>query len=413
MFHIDAKNITLLPYSPVYEGDAVEIRCEVYNENEDGEISLSFGIDGKTRHTETVFVKKGCRGLASYTADLHGMAGSHTVSVNEASVPLEVVSERYAVLDGGFVMLGPPNDRTACDPFREAIKRMTDDDWKRYIDALADIGQRCVIIMAAYQFLSITDGDVRAHFDSALLPKSDIAADDPIAAILEEAGRRDMHVFIGVGNAYGWMGSEEHMREVYKRYGAYDAFYGWYLGFEFNMELFNAEKAKEADALVAAARELCPAKPILMSPFGMPSEAFVEYISQHDVFDIMMPQDCVGQSRLDIEGSKQAHRVLLDACRKAHKHLWANCEAFNFTDAVVDGKTVSLLVPRYKGGGMDGKEGFIQQMQAVRPYTEKIMTFMFSGFFCPHDFEPKMGGDAAVKQYEDYVKYAKGVLSEG
>ena len=73
------------------------------------------------------------------------------------------------------------------------------------------------------------------------------------------------------------------------------------------------------------------------------------------------------------------------------------------TEAALD-EAVPVLVPRFLDGGMDGEAGFLQQMQVARPYVEKIMNFMFSGFFTPPGFEPKIGGDAAVKQYVDYLK---------
>jgi hypothetical protein len=54
---------------------------------------------------------------------------------------------------------------------------------------------------------------------------------------------------------------------------------------------------------------------------------------------------------------------------------------------------------------MDGENGYIQQIQAACPHVEKVITFMFNGFFTPTDFLPHIGGDTAVKQYEDYLAY--------
>ena len=111
----------------------------------------------------------------------------------------------------------------------------------------------------------------------------------------------------------------------------------------------------------------------------------------------MMPQDCVGQGRLNIEESRKMHKRLKEVCDEVNKHLWANCEAFNFKDGI--------LVPRYKDGGMYGEGGFIEQIQAVRPHVEKIMNFAYTGFFAPTGFTPEVGGKAAVKQFEDYLEY--------
>lgn len=405
-FKIDAaRDLVLLPYSPVYEEDPLEVRCQVYNEGDDGEVTLTLSLDGTALSSETLPVKSHTYGFAKWTLDLRGKAGRHTVSVNGAATDLEVTASRRATLDGGFVMLGPPNDRIACASFRREVKQMTEADWKRYVAELAAIGQSCLIVMAAYQYLSIEEGTIAAHFDSDLYPHSDIAARDPIEVILSEAEKHGMKVLIGIGNPYGFWGTEDCFREIHRRYGAHTSFYGWYLGFELDMQDFDRERAEKFAPLIAEARALCPAKPILMSPFNSPSEAFTDYIIAHDLFDIMMPQDSMSSGLRTLEESRNTHRVLLDACRKTGKHLWANCEAFNFAPAEIDGVTQNVLVPRYKNGGMDGKAGFIQQMEAVRPYVEKILNFMFTGFFCPPGFEPTMGGKAAVKQYEDYVAY--------
>ena len=91
-------------------------------------------------------------------------------------------------------------------------------------------------------------------------------------------------------------------------------------------------------------------------------------------------------------------------CDLLNKHLWANCEAFNFKDGV--------LLPRYKTGGMDGECGFIQQIQTVAPYVEKIMNFAYTGFFTPDNFKPALGGPLAVKQFEEYLQYYTTVKGE-
>ena len=56
---------------------------------------------------------------------------------------------------------------------------------------------------------------------------------------------------------------------------------------------------------------------------------------------------------------------------------------------------------------MVGEQGFDRQIKAAEPYVEKIMTFMLSGFFCPPDFTPVPGGQAAIDQYNAYVDYMK------
>ena len=126
-------DICLIPYSSVCEKDILEIRAQGYNDGNDGDYRFEFRFDGEIICSKTVNIEKNTYGFASCRLPMHGLAGKHTVSVNGAEVELEVMKERSAKLDGGFVMLGPPNDRKPCDTFRDELKKFTDDDWKNYI----------------------------------------------------------------------------------------------------------------------------------------------------------------------------------------------------------------------------------------------------------------------------------------
>ena len=427
-FNLNADfDLRMIPYSPACESDELEIRAQAYNAGGDGEVTFVFLLDGKELGRETVAAKGGAYAFARQYLLLAGKCGEHTVTVklegdadfknDTASLPLTVRAEQKILLDGGFIMLGPPNDRDACDTFRDALKQFTEDDWRRYISEMHKIGQDCIIIMVCHQFLTLKNRDIAAHYPSALYPKSDIASNDPIAAILEEAQKNGQQVFVGVGNNYGYTGTPDDICELFERYKAYSSFYGWYLALELPMNL-STEKGiamwQRYDELYDTIRALSPAKPILSSPYGMPSEMFGDYLVTEKNIDIMMPQDWAGQLQFTIEESEQMHRLLAPMCRRAHKHFWANCESFNFTDTE-DGQYLHLawntpkryLVPRFRGGGMVGPEGFDKQMAVARPHVEKIMNFMLTGFFTPTGFTPVCGGEASVRQYEDYVAYMK------
>jgi len=419
-FSIDKDHdIRLIPYSPAYERDELEVRVQVYNSGGDGSTDVVFMLDGEAFDKVNITVASGSYGLAKTFIALKDRAGEHTVSVkltnygdavcisSSAEMPITVYKEPKPILDGGFIMLGPPNDRTVCDTYRDSVKSFTDDDWRRYVTEMKAIGQNCIMVMVAHQYLNIKTADVKAHYDSKLYPKSDIAADDPIAAILDEAGKNGQQVFIGVGNMYGYIGKPEDVEELFERYRGYKAFYGWYLALEFSMN-FRSEKDEEKwnryIPIVEKMRELSPVKPILTSPFAMPNEKFGEYLINEPYIDIMMPQDWVGQCAFTLEESVEMHRLLAPMCKAAKKHFWANCESFNWLYDEND-KNKKYLVPRHLGGGISGPEGFDKQIDIAFPYVEKIMTFMLNGFFTPPGFEPLCGGQAAVEQYNDYIEY--------
>lgn len=414
-FKIDARyDMCLVPYSPVREEDTLEIRCQVFNQGEDGEVTLDFYLDDEKLKSVTVFVKSKEYGFANCFIDMRGRAGEHTVSVNGASCELTVIKDNKALLDGGFIMIGPPNNRKSCGIFRADLKNFSEEKWEEYIDAMSDMGQSCIIIMASHQYINLVyeNGklvdDIVAHYPSKIYKKSDIVSEDPIAAILRAAERNGQKVFIAVGNGYGHYGTMDELSELYDRYKKYVSFYGWYFACELNLSrTLTIDRFEKFKDLTEIARKISPVKPILMSPMAIPCKEVLDYIEENDIYDIIMPQDWVGQKAHTLEQSDTMHSLLYESCKKTNKHLWANCESFNFSEDYTNDDGINLLVPRFKDGGMDGEAGFIQQMQTVRPYVEKIMNFMFTGFFAPIGFEPKVGGDKAVKQYMDYVDYVK------
>lgn len=416
-FELNADfDVKLLPFSPANETDELEIRVQTYNSGIDGKADIEFLFDNIPVGNESISVKSNSYGFARCYMQLDGLCGEHTVTVkltsdgevanNTVTLPLTVLKNSKPILDGGFVMIGPPNDRVLCDTFRDELKKFTDDDWRRYISEMNKIGQKCIIINTAHQYLEIEKESLVAHYESKLMPKSDIASIDPIEAILSEADKNGQEVFIGIGNNYGYRGSEAEMTEVFERFKSHKSFYGWYLALELPMNL-TTEKGvamwQSITGLPELARKLSPVKPIMTSPYNMPSHLFEETFKKVDWVDIMMPQDWAGQCAFTIEQSQEMHKKLSKISRENHCHFWANCESFNFTDPNENGDR--YMVPRFRGGGMTGVEGFDKQMSVVRPYVEKIMNFMLTGFFTPPNFTPVCGGAGAVKQYEDYVNY--------
>ncbi len=397
-------DIRLLPFSPVSESDILEVRVQGYNDGDDAAVEIVFRIDDEIIEKKCIEVKRNSYGFAKCNIPMTGKAGKHTVYVNEIPFSLDVIEKSVPVLDGGFAIIGSPNDRTATDTFRSALKSFSDEDWKNYIEKLACIGCKCIVFHNCQEYMTLYDennnpvpGKLCAHYNSKIYPKSDIKANDPVEAVLEISDKIGINVFLSVGNCYYHTSSDEDFYEMFEKYGKYKSFYGWYLSNELNLKKFNFNGWEILRHQAEIIREISPVKPILVSPFDFPGNDVIEYMKTNDFFDIMMPQDCVGQERLNIEQSADMHRRLKAVCDLTGKHLWANCEAFNFKD--------KLLVPRYKNGGMNGENGFLSQIKTVRPYVEKILNFAYTGFFTPPDFAIKAGGDLAVKQFEEYRKY--------
>ena len=455
-FNIDSsRDLILIPFSPVCETDTLEIRAQAYNSGGRGSAVFRFLLDGIPVASKSCTAQESSYAFCSIKLSLTGKAGRHVIKVvlsspdgevyNDTAETRFIVHSRNAVkLDGGFIMFAPPSNRVCCDTFRDCLKAFTDDDWRRYISEMHKIEQDCIIMTTVYQYYAIGKWgedpenlrSLRAPFEgSNLYPKNDNAARDPVAAVLSEASENGQKVFVAVGNNYGYTGRIQDMQELYDRYGAYESFYGWYFALELSLDVKDDsafDKWRHLEELSAFARKLSPAKPILISPYNMPSERFLRYFRNNDCFDIIMPQDWAGQCQFTIEQSAQMHQKLAPICREGGKHFWANYESFNFVKPDVDDYPYELphknddvledaagklqkamyLVPRFRGGGMVGEQGFDQQMKVTRAHVEKIMNFMLTGFFSPPGFEPACGGNAAVKQYNDYVAYLQSITGD-
>ena len=421
---INADNdIRLLPFSPVCERDTLEIRAQIFNAGTDGETEFNFRIDGKIVHAETIAIKAGEYGFASCHVPMEGKAGRHTVTVNGASVPLKVMKNPKLALDGGFFCLSTYNDRTICRPFLVGLKKMRDNDWRRFVTEMNKIGMKYFIIQAAHQHSGLRpnkqfddaqwDSFLRANYEgSKLYAKADFAAKDPIAAILDEAEKNGQHVFLPIGNQYGYRGREKDVQELWDRYGKgrYKSLYGWYASSELALHKSDTKEWEAMRERISWCRKVSPVMPVLQSPV-LPYEVCDEILESFKTngfygADIMMPQDMGCSAHPSkLPKLKAAYAKLVEICKLTGRHLWSNCESFDFISSgpLNNPGENFLMIPRFKYGGMDGACGFKQQMEVAQPYCEKQGTFCLDGFFTPPGFRPKLGGYLAEEQYLDYI----------
>jgi len=414
-------DISFIPFMPASAEDEVEARIQIRTKYCGALLDAIIMVDEKEIERVSEFEVKD---FYFFTHRQYYNAGTHTICVRfkehceekfeETKTSFCIEEKRLPILSGGFIMFGPPNDRKACTSFTADTKKMADDDWEAYIDQMALLGIKCIIITTTVQ-LRTMDGENTAHYPSSLYPRSDITAKDPVRAVLRAAERNGQYVFIGLGHTYGGAlpHTKEVMTELYSLYGDSPAFYGWYESEEADIRQYKEEIWDRWQELRGHAITLSPVKPFIISPYAAGENLYPETGGIHPEFlnrlaregadfDIIAPQDMVGHTvdggRLTVKESGDMYYHLSKVCRVAKKHLWANCEAFDFDDDFT-------LVPRFNGGGMDGENGYLQQIQAVHPYSEKIVTFMLNGFFLPEGFVPAIGGERAAVQYNIYSEY--------
>ncbi|MEG1874493.1 MAG: DUF4434 domain-containing protein, partial [Angelakisella sp.] len=176
--------------------------------------------------------------------------------------------------------------------FNNGLKTMGDEDFKQHIRDMAAVGIRGVVIQNLFDSRAYVGGPPmtadgysgKAYYPSALYEnRMDIAAHDPIEAVLAAADECGIHVFLGIG-LYAWFdftaeSLKWHIRvaqEVYQKYGGHKSFYGWYVSEEIFGDLYFSHPTVEDEEwkkmpvffrdFTAAIRKLTPTKPVALAP---------------------------------------------------------------------------------------------------------------------------------------------------
>lgn len=428
-------DLRLVPPGVVSEDDRFEIRLQARNiSNITCSLTIELYWDEETSTSclmrETLLIEPGKFGFVRCFHGVRGMAGTHqvlaTLSFDGRQIRIrrkvEVRSTTGNILEGGFVTISGGKD-------------LTDGQWAEQVAAWGEIGMKTLLIFESYGPTRLKEGQLHAYYPSKIMPMAgDLKSKDPIKAILEAAKKNGQAVFIGLGAHENSAKNSEIIKELFERYGQISSFYGWYAATEeptagANAAALLGESWKE---LRAGANHLSPVMPILASPyqeslsFDSPfydlnswgitepasaklgsirgvHPAFERYLLEHpDCLDILMPQDGVGGFRhaLGLWENNRNFALFREICDKTQIHLWANCESFDYNL-----HEFTTLVPRVMNGGFDGEAGLVQQITAVRPHVEKVLTFVLTGLFAKPGLQPEIGGPAAVEQYGKYRDY--------
>lgn len=289
--------------------------------------------------------------------------------------------------------------------WNENLRRFTDEDWKKHIDSMHKIGMDTVVIqMSAWE--------KKVFFPSKIIPsKWDFAAIDPIEAILSQADKNGMSVFM----PYGLQGydfyfgpdnpdlSEEEMNEekmliseLWERYGHHNSFYGWYASIEASFMLDN--RARYIDETSKHCKALCPNKPVMIAPYYARDYAKIEYLGEilkKFDFDILAYQDGIGPGRVPMDKVGKSFYDLYEVHKRAGKHLWADEEIWRFENG---GDKQSALIPAE-----------FDEMLKVLFYehfsVEKVLCYQYTGLFDSNETEYKLGGEPALETFRSYEKY--------
>jgi len=423
--------IALIPPSPVTDKITLDIRGAVENtSNRSRQFTLALYLDGDSASTlvssRTQRIPAHASAGIYYRRSTAGWTGRHRVLLVATSHGRPLRSEREVevlasavrstrTIDGAWVGIVHWSEEEGSH-WNPQIRKLTEDDWRQQIDSMHNVGMDTVVIQEVFRNEAYY-GDNKiaaagyhglAYYPSALYPgRVSMASRDPIEAILSEADRLHMNVFLGVG-AYAWFDfspaalewSKQVAAELWRRYGRHPSFYGWYVSAEAYGSLIpdqgEEEKEHYRQQVIAFFREfqaycrsLAPEKPLMLAPnaHGMLLSRDVwPLVLEH--LDIVCPFAFHRMPPGDISG-EQAAELWQSMCDKAGTHLWLDMEAFLF-----DGKA---LVPRPIGGLLGDMRRF--------PNFEKILCYQYPGIFNAPESRITPGGPPTVVLYKDYRKY--------
>ena len=423
--------LELIPPSPVTDKVILDIRGAVENtHNSEEQFNISLYLDRESPstllHTESKKIPAHGSVGVYYRNSTERWTGRHRLILAAKSasgrvrvtrdlevLPSDIRSTR--TIDGAWVGIAHWSDEEG-RPWNSTIRKLTEADWRHQIRGMHNLGMDTVVIQESFRnqeyygrnSISTTGYKGLAYYPSQLFPgRAHVTAHDAIEAILSEADRLQMNVFVPIG-MYAWFDFSKdsldwHKKvadELWKRYGHHPSFYGWYVSEETYGSLIpdEGEAAKERyrnevitffREFQAFCRKLAPEKPLMLAPnaHGMlKSQGVWPLVLDH--LDIVCPFAFHRMPEGDITGEQSA-QIWQAMCDKAGAHLWMDMEAFLFDDKALVPRPIAAL---------------IQDLQRF-PNFEKILCYQYSGIFNSPDTKVQPGGPATVVLYRDYLQY--------
>ena len=233
-----------------------------------------------------------------------------------------------------------------------SLEKFQENHWRTKIREIADLGMEYIVVMAT----ALYD---RCYFKSDVFPFADMPCRDPIEAVLSEANKCGIKVFLGNGFYGDWRKANYNIKskEVIDRsframdeltalYGHHESFYGWYFPDETCIILrFSKDFVNYVNGCSEFCRKITPSKKTLIAPFGtnlaLTNKSYVNTLMNLDV-DFIAYQDEVGVKKTPVGRTEKIFERLRKAHDKAGRaELWADIELFDFEGVVYN----SALLP--------------------------------------------------------------------
>jgi hypothetical protein len=428
----DSKEIglTLIPPSPVTDQITLDIRAGIYNHHKTAEnVNVCFYLDavkdGQALFSKKVFVEAASTSLVKFGWPTKNRAGSHKIilvcktagKVFRKEKPINILTSNIRStrkIDGAWINFYHWSDEEGRH-WNADIKTMTDAQWRELINAQHELDMDVVVMQELFRNQMYVDSNKietegykgLAFYPSALFPgRMPIAAKDPVEAVLSQADKNGMSVFVAVG-LYAWFdfskGSlawhKKVAKELWQKYGHHPSFYGWYISEEMDGGLGTKQQRQNIVDFFANfstyVHKLTPDKPVMLATNSHNIRGAEEtYKKLLQSLDILCPFGFHRMPKTDYTG-EQAANALQKLCSAASTHLWMDMEVFNFEPGAPG--TLDALVPRPISGLLSDLHRF--------PNFEKILCYQFPGLLNSPGMSIKPGGENTVKLFLDYKNY--------
>ena len=283
------------------------------------------------------------------------------------------------------------------------------EQWREKIREIKSLDMKYIVLMCTSL---VYEDKAEAYFKTDIYPfAKDFACDDPIEALLSEADKCDIKVFVSTGFYGVWTHTMENMtsddvtkrafkamEELYALYGHHKSFYGWYYPDETCISgHFHPDFITYCNRYTEFARSIDKSKKALIAPYGTNVlKADDEYVCQLESLDvdIIAYQDEIGvrKSRPDQTGAYYA------ALRKAHDKagrsaLWADMEVFEFEGDVYRSALIPAAVSRVES-----------QLEAISEYCDEILCYQYLGMMNKPGTIAFCGHPGSIEYYREYKK---------
>jgi len=438
LFHQAAErgiSLTLIPPSVITNKVELDVRAGVYNtDDEEKQVEVLFYLNNEDSRSllfqKKVTVKANTAQCVKFIMQTAYKVGDNKIILvvkennkrQSIEKPIRIIDSKIRstqTIDGAWTGLYHWSE-TEGKMWNPALKKMTGNQWKELVQSMHKIDMNIIVIQESFRNEAYVDKhhiEQEGYHGKAFYPsklyseRMPIAARDPIEAILSEADKLGMNVFVGVG-MYAWFDfspaslnwHETVARELWKRYGHHESFYGWYVSEENSGGLdayatSNQDRIRRQNDMVdffkgfkTFCSALAPDKPVMLatSSYDVPKAEGI-YPELLKNLDILCPFGFARMPKDDLTGI-QAAQTLQKLCDEAHSHLWFDLEAFLFHKE-------GYLYPR-------PVNEIIHDLNLFDNF-EKILCYQYPGVFSNPNMSVRLGEESTVKLYLDYQDYIK------